>query len=179
MTNLKSFGSRTLVGNWWEERITLEAQWDKKERGPLATRDMDIDTHIHAYEECPKWRMSSESVKSTSYQDDTNPERLEERQRLQQRVRTAEKRRRLEGTVTVARSGRPGATETPAMLSRQFIDPHKVRMKTVYMKTISNAARPATATETAPETPAAPERPVRVRHGITDSTWNPSWGNSL
>ena len=172
-SNLKSYGCRTMVGNWWEERIMMEAQSEVRKEPPVPMRDRTVDYHIRANEECPKWQMNDASIKTSAYMDDTNPERLVERDRLLRRKEIAERRRRLEGTTTITQSGMPGATITPSMLSKEFIDPNKVRMKTVYMKTFGDKPFESTTSRGINQfyQPSMPPRRT-----VTESTWVPGWG---
>lgn len=162
-----------MIGNWWEERITLEdhlpPQYGEK---TFRTREMSVDVHVKCFEECPKMKFDTPSVTTSQYTEDTKPELLEERDRLRRRIDTANKRKRLEGTRTLAVQNRPGTTQTPQMLSRQFIDPNKVRMKTVYQKSFNRPENTATTNRCA-----TPRRcqPMPPRYAMTDSTWSPGW----
>ena len=173
MSNLKAYGCRTMVGNWWEERIMMEAQSQVRKEPPVPMRERTVDYHIRANEECPKWQMNDATIKTSAYMDDTNPERLEERNRLLHRKELAERRRRLEGTQAITQSGMPGSTITPSMLSKEFIDPSKVRMKTVYMKTFGDKPFESTRSSGINQfyQPSMPPRRT-----VTESTWVPGWG---
>lgn len=143
MTNLKNFGTRTLVGNWFEERVTLESHF--AQRGTtISPRDMTVDVHISAKDECPKMDLSMPFEKETSYTFDTHPRRIEERNAIKRKIDTANQRRRLTGTRSIAQASHPGTTATPTYLSRQFIDPNKTRFKTTYLKSYNRPEFEAT-----------------------------------
>ena len=134
MTSLKNYGTRTLVGNWFEERITLDAHQKMKDpnAAPLQIRDMTVDVHIKANEEAPKMFVNEPFVGKTTYAHDTKPKRLERRNEMIARIYTAEKRRRMDGVGGMPNE--PGSTITPTMLPTQFYDPYKTRYKTTYQK---------------------------------------------
>jgi hypothetical protein len=137
MTSLKNYGTRTLIGNWWEERVTLESYLPKYDR-PRPVRDLTVDVHVRAKHENPKMFFDEPFQQETTYQFDTNPDRLEERSVLKSRGLKLESRRRLAGTNTMALESQPGSTKTPQLLSKQFHDPNKVRHKTVNQKAYNN-----------------------------------------
>ena len=172
---LKNYGCRTLLGNWYEERIALDKHYENKN---VKTRDVTVECHIQPTEESPKWEMDYPLVTKSQYQVDTDPDLLKEQRCIQRRIRTANQRRRLQGTVTMAEEAMPGSTETPEFLSHEFIDPHKVRMKTTYEKAY---CRPQTSRAISrgylfdPITNVRPD--VKPRYACTDSTWQPGWPN--
>jgi hypothetical protein len=100
---LKAYGSRTMVGNWWEERIDLNAHLPKTRGVNPTTRDLDVDVHVMAAETSPKWRQNEPSVTVTTYEAMTDPALLDGKSHLTRKIQTAEKRRRLDGTGAMAR----------------------------------------------------------------------------
>lgn len=172
--NLKNYGCRTLLGNWYEERIALNKHFGE---GTLKTRDLDYEKHIKPHQESPKWEMDWPAIKTSQYQDDTAQWRLDERDAIKRRINTANRRRRLQGTAVIAEEGNPGSTITAQFLTHQFQDPNKVRMKTTYQKAFG---RPETAMVRSRglgyNTSAIPKS-NSPRRGITESTWSPGWKN--
>jgi hypothetical protein len=167
---LKAYGCRTMVANWWEERINLDAHLPMARGISLPTRDLDVDTHVMACETSPKWRQDHPSVTVSTYSDMTDQAWLDEKSRLVHRAQTADQRRRLEGTTTMRRVNVPGSTITPEWLSRQFHDPHKTRFKSVYMRDYCHPELEATiASCTRRPVADAPRRPW------TQGTWGPGW----
>jgi hypothetical protein len=170
---LKAYGSRTMVANWWEERINLEAHLPKKRGITPATRDLDLDVHVMACETSPKWRQEEPSVQTTTYDDMTDQVWLDEKNHLMRKTRTAEARRRLEGAVSMRQVNVPSSTTTPQWLFTQFHDPHKTRFRSIYMRDYCKPELESTlgsgATRTLPD---VPRRPWTV------GTWTPGWGNS-
>ncbi|OHT02111.1 hypothetical protein TRFO_07312 [Tritrichomonas foetus] len=168
--NLKNYGSRTLVGNWFEERITLDKHFGP---GSLQLKDMDLECQVKPFEVCPKWEMDHPSIKTSQYQEDTDIRHLEERNQIHRRINTANARRRLQGTGTLALEGIPGSTCTPSQLTHQFIDPHKMRFKTTYQKAY---CRPETEMRCrGPGKTGAATSRMPPRIACTDSTWSPGW----
>jgi hypothetical protein len=168
---LKTYGCRTMVGNWWEERVNMNAHLPTTRAITPRTRDLDVDTHVMAAETSPKWRQDEPPVTSTTYRDMTSQARLDEKERLALRIQTADMRRRLEGTAAMVRSAVPASTVTPVWLSRQFHDPHKTRFKTVYMRDFS---RPEMEDKVA--SCARRQLPDTPRRSWTEGTWIPGWG---
>ncbi|OHT02129.1 hypothetical protein TRFO_30890 [Tritrichomonas foetus] len=172
MTSMKNYGTRTLVGNWYEERITLDAhQKLKNPNSELRTRDMTVDVHIKANEEAPKMFMNEPFKGKTTYSHDTSPKRLEKRSEILARIYTADHRRRLQGTASMAQETLPGSTMTSNLLSHQFHDPNKTRFKTVYQKSYNIPEFEAT--RSANRTAITNSRPPRIT-ALTD-TWDPTW----
>lgn len=169
--NLKNYGCRTLVDNWYEQRIALEKHFGDKN---VATKDMTIECHIKPSEENAKWEMDFPPVTRSQYQDDTDISHLEERNEIHRRINTANRRRRLQGTATMAEETIPGSTMTPRLLTHQFYDPHKTRFKTTYQKAY---CRPETtfARSRGMTRKQSPRANVKPRYGCTDSTWSPGW----
>ena len=153
----------------------LEAQAEKNNRPAPRLRDLTLECRIKANQEAPKWQMNEASVKTSVYTDDTNPERLEARDRLRKRIELNEKRRSLEGTTTINQSGMPGGTMTSSFLPKQFIDPDKVRMRSVYMRTFGKE-RPGVTITMNREAPPPPDPPRTVKKNMLDSHWIPGWG---
>jgi hypothetical protein len=168
---LKSYGSRTMVGNWWEERINLTAHLPATRGTKPTTRDLDVDVHVMAAETSPKWRQDEPSVSASTYSDMTNQGWLDEKARLTRKSQTAEMRRRLEGTASMSRVNVAGSTVTPIWLSRQFVDPHKTRFKTTYMRDYCRPELEETVATCTKRT--IPDSPRRL---WTEGTWKPGWG---
>jgi hypothetical protein len=186
--DLKKYGCRTMNGNWWEERITLHSHLaPKPEYGKQKTIDMDVDEHVRSYEPSPKWAQDLPSVKETTYQAFADPALLEGKTQKLRMIRTAEGRRRLEDTSTLATVSRPGSTMTAAFLSHLFIDPHKMPNETIYTKNYSKArirgnhepspfsAFYSTLGSRGTDRP-IPERPDTPRRLATEGSWVPGWG---
>jgi hypothetical protein len=170
--NLKNYGGRTMNGNWWEERVTLQAHLPPPPgEASFRPRDMDVDTHVRSYEASPKWQMNAPSVKTTTYQDATNPDLLENKAQYVRRIHTAEDRHRLAGTATLTRLSAPGSTTTARFLSTQFTDPHKMTQRTVYQKSYCNPEFEATL-----QRGPLPPRADTPRRKATESSWTPGWG---
>lgn len=168
---MKNYGTRTLIGNWYEERITLEAYEKKKNPDyELKTRDMTIDLHINANEENPKMMLDTPFEGETTYAIETSKQKLEKRNELRNRIYTANHRRRLEGTRSIAQESLPGSTITPNFLSKQFYDPNKTRYKTVYMKSYN---RPEF--ESIRGTLQTSQESTRPRVNALTDHWNPTW----
>jgi hypothetical protein len=169
-TPLKAYGCRTMVSNWWEERINLETHLPTARGVATPTIDMDVDTHVWARETSPKWRMDEPSVAVTTYDDMTNPDQLDAKSQHVRRIATADRRRRLEGTITMTAVNVPGSTITPALQSTLFHDPHKCRLKSVYMHDYCNPEFEMTMSRAPPRTAETPTRKM------TDGSWIPGWG---
>ena len=163
---LKNYGVRTMVGNWYEERIML----DKYSRGYLQVKDMTLEKHVKPNESTPKWEMDFPSVTTSQYQEDTDIRRLEERGDLQRRVQRLEARRRLQGTGLIAAEAIPGSTCTQHLLPTQFIDPNKTRHKTEYQRAYCG---PDTTQRLQSPRRMSPRRAVTPRIGITTGHWRP------
>ena len=58
---LKTYGARTLSGNWFEERIAIEEHYGSRDN-PINVKDQTVDVHIRAYEESPKMTMNDAPV---------------------------------------------------------------------------------------------------------------------
>jgi hypothetical protein len=170
---LKSYGCRTMVGNWFEERISLEAHLPKSRGVRPAVRDLDVDVHVMAAETSPKWRQDEPPEARTTYQAMTDRAWLDGGARLARRAQTAEVRRRLEGSAALRQVSVAGSTATPRWLSTQFHDPHKTRFRSVYARDYGRpeweAASRAAAAQTVADTP---------RRLWTDGTWTPGWAAS-
>lgn len=169
--NLKNYGCRTLVDNWYEQRIALEKHFGDT---GVQTKDMTVECHIKPSEENPKWEMDYPPVTRSQYQDDTDISHLEERNNIHRRIHTADRRRRLQGTATMAQEIVPGSTLTPRYLTHQFEDPNKTRFKTTYQKAY---CRPETSFYRTRGTNSqqSPRAKVKPRYACTDSTWSPGW----
>ena len=166
---LKNYGCRTLIGNWWEERIVEQTR-----HPDIQIRDMTVDLHQPADEETPKMLFNAPQDFSTSYKIDNDPSRISEQARLQRRLTTAENRHRLQGTKTIDRANTPGGTQTPSFLTKQFIDPHKQRLKTVYQKSYCRPELIASMTKPTFDEQQPNQQTIR-RHSITESSWKPGW----
>ena len=164
-TNLKNFGTRTLVGNWWEERQTL----NEYSGGNVLVKDMSLELHIRASEESPKTQPIDQIDMTTSYKIDTDPKKLDEQKRIQERIQEIEKRKRLAGTATFQKVSQPGTTTTLESLPSRFIDPHKTRYKTVYQKTFN---RPTFEESLSKKSSQAPNQKY---FNSLESTWDPNW----
>ena len=135
MTNMKNYGTRTLIGNWYEDRLTLEAY--EKEKNPghqFQTRDLTVDLHIKANEESPKMIFDGQTKYKTAYMRETSLKKLEKRDEIRSLIYSRNARRNLQGTMSMANEALPGSTITPSYLPHQFYDPYKTRFKTVYQK---------------------------------------------
>jgi hypothetical protein len=165
---LKNYGVRTLMGNWFEERQTLGAYLQRRST-PLDVKDMSVDVHIICRTENPPLDPEVPREMISTYAESTNRGRLEDRDRNLLRLRTSDARKRLSSAVSVSEVTAPGSTITPAMLSRQFIDPNKVRHTTTYLK---HYARPEFEAIRGGSERAEYGRP-RVT-ALTD-TWDPTW----
>lgn len=166
----KAYGCRTMVANWWEERINLEAHLPRARGITQPTRELDVDTHVMACETSPKWRQDHPSVTMSTYSDMTDQAWLDEKSRLVHRRQTADQRRRLEGTMAMRGVKVPGSTVTREWLSRQFHEPHKTRFKTVYMRDDCHPELEATIASCARR--AVSDAP---RRRWTQGTWIPGW----
>ena len=124
---MKSYGTRTLVGNWWEERQNLEAYF-----GEIQTKDMTVDVRISAKKKNPEIVCSENTPMMSTYQQETNPENLEKQKRLIKHVQNVQRRKLLVGTTPSAEA--PQESLTTKQLSTRFYDPQKTRYKTVYQK---------------------------------------------
>lgn len=127
---MKGYGTRTLEGNWFEERQNLEKYVGR----PLRTSEMTIDLHISARDRNPPLEWTDKTVVRSAYTDNTDPARLRERRVIQNEILRRDKRKLLA-------AGFQGAnipTQTMNFLSTRFYDPHKLRMKTVYMKSYND-----------------------------------------
>jgi hypothetical protein len=133
MANLKNYGIRTLVGNWFEERVTVNAYLGQH-AVPKEVKDLDIDVHVSVKDENPGMLMDAPSVTQSSYSYATLPALLEQRNRVRSQLQTVESRRRLTGTTSLSTSALPGATLTPSLLPKQFHDPNKTRYSSCYRK---------------------------------------------
>lgn len=173
MSALKNYGTRTLVGNWFEERVTLNAHYANQNKPVPPTREMTVDIHVKAFQENPKMRMEDPFQKQSSYAIDTAIGRLNDRADIQKRIQTATRRQRLDGTVSMSRSAMPGSTFTPTMLGRQFHDPQKTRYNTVYRKSYNQPDFETIRTQRIATQQAGRAEGPKIK--ATDSTWKPNW----
>jgi hypothetical protein len=165
---LKNYGVRTLMGNWFEERQTLNAYLQRRSL-PLDNRDMSVDVHVVCKTENPPLDPEVPRSMLTTYTEAMGRERLDARGRHLLRLRTSDARARLSGAQSLSATALPGSTATTRMLARQFIDPNEVWHETSYG---SHYARP--------EFEAVRGRPQRAEGArsrvtaLTD-TWDPTW----
>ena len=64
----------------------------------------------------------------------------------------------------------PGTTITPKLLDKQFYDPYKVRMKSVYQKSFCRPEFEQKLQKTPTQT-----QKMSPRYGMTDGSWQPGW----
>ena len=127
---MKSYGTRTLEGNWWEERQNLEAYCGRK----LDMAEMTVDLHVSAKAKNPDLVYDDKTPMKSSYAIDTDPENLAKQKRLIKKVQQIERRKLQVGTES-KKGGVPEESLTMKQLSTRFYDPMKTRYKTVYQKT--------------------------------------------
>lgn len=161
------------MGNWFEERVTLNAHQTNQNKPALQIRDLTVDVHVKAFEENPKMRMNEPFQKQSSYAVDTAISRLNERAEIQKRIQTATRRQRLDGTVSMSRSAAPGSTLTSTMLGKQFHDPNKTRYNTVYRKSFNQPDFETIRTQRMASQQVGRAEGPKIK--ATDSTWKPSW----
>lgn len=172
MTNMKNYGTRTLIGNWYEERLTLEAY--EKAKNPnhqFQTRDLTVDLHINANEESPKMISDGPTKYKTAYMRETSLKKLAKRDEVRSRIYTSNCRRNLQGTMSMTNETLPGSTNTPTLLPHQFYDPYKTRFKTIYQKSYNRPEFEAirgTLRNTNDDT-----RANRISQ--TKGSWDPTW----
>lgn len=172
MTNMKNYGTRTLIGNWYEDRLTLEAY--EKQKNPdhqFQTRDLTVDLHIKANEESPKMISGGPTKYKTAYMRETSLKKLEKRDEIRSLIYSRNCRRNLQGTTTMANESLPGSTITPSILPHQFYDPYKTRFKTVYQKSYNRPEFEAIRGQTTTNTTES----FANRASQTKGSWDPTW----
>lgn len=165
---LKNYGMRTLVANWFEERVNLDAYHEKRGT-PMPITDLSVDVHVPVNSENPGMVLDTPCDMITTYGDATAPERLEEQSRNHHRLAKSNGRKRLSGAASLSATVIPGSTVTPVLLSKQFYDPLKQFHSTTYMDHYGR-----------PEFEAIRGKSQRTQStgpritALTD-TWDPSW----
>jgi hypothetical protein len=165
---LKNYGMRTLVANWFEERVNLDAYHEKRGT-PVPIADLSVDVHVPASSQNPGMVFDVPCDMITTYGDATAPERLEEQSGNQRRLAKSNARKRLSGAASLSATVVPGSTITPTLLSRQFYDPLKQRHSTTYNK---HYGRPEFEAIRGNSQRTESSKP-RIT-ALTD-TWDPSW----
>jgi hypothetical protein len=165
---LKNYGVRTLMGNWFEERQNLKS-YVQRNSTPLDIRDMSVDVHIACRSENPPLDPEVPREMITTYGESTDRRQLEVRDRNLQRLRTSDARKRLSNSVSLCATTIPGSTITPVLLSRQFIDPNQVWHSTSYE---AHYGRPEFEAIRGSSLRAENTRP---RMTALTETWDPTW----
>ena len=129
---MKSYGARTLVGNWWEERQNIDAYSGR--HVPLV--EQTVDLHPSPKVQNPKLVYNDKTPVKSSYTIDTDPANLEQQKRLVKKLQSLERRKLLVGSLPNPKA--PKETLTTTQLSTRFYDPQKTRYKTVYQKSYNH-----------------------------------------
>jgi hypothetical protein len=165
---LKNYGVRTLMGNWFEERQTLNSYLQRRS-APLDTRDMSVDVHVACRAENPPLDSEVPREMVSTYQESTDQSRLDVRDRNLLRLRTSDARKRLGSSLSLMATSAPGSTTTPTLLARQFIDPNRVWHSTTYE---AHYGRPEFEAVRGLSQRAETTRP---RVTALTETWDPTW----
>ena len=161
---MKAYGSRTLVGNWWEERQNLEAYCGR----PVPLSEQTIDLHVSAKRKNPDLVYTDNTPKRSAYSEDTDPANLEQQKRLNKKLENLQRRKLLVGSLPNPKA--PKETLTTEQLSTRFYDPQKTRYKTVYQKTYNH---PEFETIRAMRAASPSQQPTHIdaRKETLDLTW--------
>ena len=161
---MKSYGARTLIGNWWEERQNIDAYYGRQV--PLA--EQTIDLHVSPKRKNPDLVYTDFQPMISAYTETTNPEKLEQQKRLVQKVEQLQRRKLL--VTNIPNPKAPKETLTPAHLSTRFYDPMKTRYKTIYQKSY-NQPEFETIRAMRAASPPPPSPKIDYRKETLDLTW--------
>ena len=162
---MKNYGSRTLIGNWWEERQNIEAYVGREV--PLA--EQTVDLHVSAKRKNPDLVYTDNTPVRSTYSIDTDPANIEQQKRLQKKVEALQRRKIMVGSLPNTKA--PKETMTLSQLSTQFYNPEKTRYKTVYQKSY-NHPEFETIRAMRAASPTPHESFVDARKSTLDLSWN-------
>lgn len=163
---MKNYGTRTLVGNWWEERQNLDAYTNKT----VEIKDMTVDLHVSARHKNPDLVYDDKTPMASTYKLDTDQEKIAQMKQLKKRVEQTEKRKLMMGSTPTATRSLENS-KTFDMLNTRFYDPNKTRYKTVYQKSYNKPEFELIRSQR--ELTAKPTESFRNAHQSTiDLSWN-------